>query len=267
MRRLLDFLYAQREIGVFAFLVIVSTWLIIRFNQRPNAAFLNSSNSVAASVTQSTSDISGYFELAEVNERLMEENALLQSQLRKLSSSPDSYFDTLGRYQVIGARVIANTFERSSNFLTVSAGENRGVEPGMGVISSNGIVGQVKSVSRNFASVYSVLHPNLLVSSKVKRTQTKGTIQWDQVDFLHARLKYVPRHIRIQEGDSIVTSGFNSVFPHGLPIGVIDNVRLDDEMTFYDVRVKLATDFTSLDYVYLIKDLLKPEIDSLTVVE
>ena len=77
----------------------------------------------------------------------------------------------------------------------------------------------------------------------------------------------MPRHIRIQEGDSIVTSGFNSVFPHGLPIGVIDNVRLDDAMTFYDVRVKLATDFTSLDYVYLIKDLLKPEIDSLTVVE
>ena len=263
MRRLLDFLYAQREVGVFAFLVIVSIWFIVRFNQRPNTAFLNSSNSVAATISQSSDDVSNYFELAEINDRLMEENRLLQSQIQRFTSSPDSYYDTLGRYQVIGAKVISNTFEKSSNFLTVSAGSKDGVTSGMGVISSDGIVGQVKSVSNNFATVYSVLHPNLLISTKVKRTQTKGTVQWDQEAYSYAKLKYVPRHIKLVEGDSVVTSGFNSVFPDGLSVGTIEEIKLEDQMTFYDVRIKLLTDFTSLDYVYIIKDLLKFEIDSL----
>ncbi len=61
-------------------------------------------------------------------------------------------------------------------------------------------------------------------------------------------------------------SGFNSVFPPNLLIGVIDDINLQDEMTFYEVNLKLATDFTSLDHVYVIKDLLKPELDSLELV-
>ena len=132
----------------------------------------------------------------------------------------------------------------------------------MGIITTNGIVGQIKSVSQNFATAYSVLHPNLLISSKVLRTKTKGTIQWDQEDYYHASLKYIPRHIKLLVGDTVVTSGFNSVFPEDLTIGIVDELNLEDQMTFYEARVALSTDFTSLDYVYVINDLLKTEKDS-----
>lgn len=262
MQRLLDFLYGQREIGIFLFLEILSIWLLVSFNQRHNAVYFNSSNYLAANISQSANDISAYFELNEINERLMRENEWLQAELRKRQTSPNSFADTVDRYKVIGAKVVSNTVNRSANFLTISAGTKDSVEVGMGIISSHGIVGQVKSVSQNFATVYSVLHPNLLVSSKVKRTQTKATVQWDQVDHYHASLKYIPRHIKLNIGDSVVTSGFNSVFPENLPIGIIAELELEDQMTFYEARIKLSTDFTSLDYVYVIKDRLKAEKDA-----
>lgn len=263
MRKLIDFLYSKREIGVFLFLVFISTWLLVGFNQRPGSAFFNSSNMVAASISQKTNDFSDYFELKEINNRIIKENKFLKTELQKLKTSPDSYVDTLGRFQVIGAKVISNTFTRSKNFLTLAAGRKDSVEVGMGVVSSSGIVGQVKSVSGRFATVYSVLHPNLMISSKIKRTKTKGTVQWNQSSFLHADLKYIPRHIDLQVGDTVVTSGFNSVFPENLTIGVVDQVNLEDQMTFYNAQIKLSTDFSSLDYVYLIKDLLRFEIDSI----
>ncbi|MEM8938428.1 MAG: rod shape-determining protein MreC [Bacteroidota bacterium] len=263
MQRLLNFLYKRREIGVFLVLEILSIWLLVSYNNRYNASFFNSSNQLSGFVSQSSQNVFDYFELDKINERLMHENEFLQEELRKLRTSPTAFLDTINRYQVIGARVVANTVNRSSNFLTISAGKKDGIEVGMGIITTSGIVGQVKSVSNNFATVYSLLHPNLLISSKVKRTQTKGTVQWDQANYLHAELKYIPRHIKLKKGDSVVTSGFNSVFPKDILIGIIDEFDLKDQMTFYKARIQLATDFTSLDHVYAIKDLLKQEKDSL----
>ncbi len=263
MRRLLDFLYKRREIGVFLVLEILSVWLLVSFNNRYNATLFNSSNNFSGLVNESSENVSNYFELKTINEQLKAENEQLFEELKRLRTSPNAIVDTVERYAVVGARVVGNSTNRSANFLTISAGLKDSIEVGMGVITSTGIVGQVKSVSENYATVYSLLHPNLLISSKVKRTQTKGTVQWDQVDDLHAELKYIPRHIKLQIGDSVVTSGFNSVFPENILIGLVDEMNLEDQMTFYEARIKLATDFSSLNNVFAIKDLLKFEKDSL----
>lgn len=263
MRRLLDFLYQQREIAIFLGLEILCAWLIVNYNRRYNASFLNSSNATVASVSQTSNEVTEYFRLDKVNAQLMKENALLENQLRKLSTNKGAYIDTVSQFQVIGAKVINSTFDRNLNFLTIKAGRKDSIQAGMGVISAFGVVGQVKSVSENFATVYSLLHPNLLVSSKVKRTDTKCTVQWNQEDYSHASLKYVPRHINLNVGDSIMTSGFNSVFPENIAIGIVEDFSLDEHMTFYDAKIKLSTDFTSLYHVFVIKDLLKQEKDSL----
>jgi rod shape-determining protein MreC len=61
----------------------------------------------------------------------------------------------------------------------------------------------------------------------------------------------------------IVTSGFNAIFPPGIKIGEIASVDIKDDATFYEVKVDLAVDFQSLDYVYVIGNELQQEQDSL----
>lgn len=265
MQKLLDFLYQQREVGVFVCLEILSAWLLVNFNNRYNASFLNSSNDVAASLTSTSNNVYDYFQLTDINEQLMLENQYLQQEIRALKAQTKSYIDTIDQYQVVGARVINNTFNRGENYLTISAGKKDSIEVGMGVISTFGVVGQVKSVTNNFATIHSLLHPKLMISSQAKRTKTQCTVQWDQKSYDIANVKYIPRHIQLAKGDSIVTSGFNSVFPEDILVGRVTEVFLEDHMTFYDAKIQLATDFTSLYHVYVIKDLLKQEKDSIQV--
>jgi len=263
MRELLDFLYERREIGLFLILEVLCFWLLVGYNRRYNASFLNSSNELAASVIQTSNNVSRYFELAEVNEQLIRENEDLRQQLFLLQQDSFARRDTLDRYLVTTSEVISNSFNRDINFLTISGGRKDNILPGMGVISAEGVVGQVKAVSENFSTVYSLLHPNLLVSCLIKRTGTNATVQWDQESYNYASLKYVPRHISIKAGDTIITSGYNSVFPQEILVGVIEEFNVSEEMTFYEAKIKLATDFTSLSNVYVIRDLLKQEKDSL----
>lgn len=265
MRKLLDFLYKRRRIALFLILELVSFWLIVSFNQRHNADFLNSSNTLAANVATASQDISDYFELEKINQQLVEENRLLQSQLNSEFNPPDSGRSYSENYSIISARVLSNSYQRSTNFLTISRGRADGVLPGMGIISPSGVVGQVKSSSENYASVYSLLHPQMLVSSILKKSNTKCTIQWDQVDFQQASLKFIPRHINLQIGDTITTSGFNSVFPPDVMLGIVSEKMLENHMTFYEAKVKLAVDFTSLHNVFAVVREAKVELDSLEV--
>lgn len=266
MQELFNFLYRFRTFGLFLLLEGFCAWLILSYNNRQNAAFLNSSNSLVASINSFTRNTTDYFQLRQVNEQLVEENLILREQLANASfrrTSVDS--TTSDKYHLLKAKVINNTFRRSMNYITLNAGTSDGIRPGMGVVSGTGVVGQVKSVSENFATVTSLLHRKLLISGRINRTKTLCTVQWDGESPLEAELKYIPRHIRIEEGDSITTSGFNAIFPQGILIGTINSFQLADNDVFYTAKVKLAVDFSSLDNVYLIQNRMKTEQDSLEI--
>lgn len=263
MQNLLNFLYRLRTFWLFLLLEVICAWLIISYNNQHNAAFLNSSNSLVAGINNFGSNTSNYFQLREINERLVNENLHLREQV--VNSNMVHHQDTLQerKYELFKAKVINNTFRRSMNFLTLDIGREDSISPGMGVISGKGVVGQVKSVSKNFSTVTSLLHRNLMISSWILRTKTLCTVQWDGTSHLEADLKFVPRHIELMIGDTVVTSGFNAVFPDSIMIGTIKSFELNNEDVFYRAKIKLAVDFSSLDYVYLIHNTMKEEQDSL----
>jgi rod shape-determining protein MreC len=252
MRKLFDFLYRRRIATMFIGLEAICVWLVVNFNQRQNADFLNSSNAISAKISTGSQNVSDYFDLIKINEQLMFENEQLQAQLSAKPYSSDTLSMTTEGYVVKGARVINNTSRRSLNFLTISLGSKNGIVPGMGVISAQGVVGQIKSVSENYATAYSMLHPKVMVSSSIKRTNTNCTVQWDQEVYHTASLKFVPRHIGLTIGDTVVTSGYNSIFPPNINVGIVSEIELEDHMTFYDAKIRLSTDFTSIPSVFVI---------------
>jgi rod shape-determining protein MreC len=76
-------------------------------------------------------------------------------------------------------------------------------------------------------------------------------------------LNFIPRHANPVVGDTVVTSGFNAVFPEGVLVGIIEEVSLGPEAQFYDLKVKLAQDFSSLAFVEIVRSNLLEEKDSL----
>ena len=133
----------------------------------------------------------------------------------------------------------------------------------MGVINSFGVVGTIRSVSRNFAEGISILNTRNNVSTVHQKSGRLSTIQWDGRDPKQAPLLYVTPDVDINPGDSIVTSSFNAVFPKKVPVGIVDQVSRDDQNTYLQISVNLSVDFAKLAYVYVVRNELKIEQDSL----
>lgn len=269
MQRLFLFFYQYRAFFTFLILELVCAWLLIGNNSYQGARFFNSSNGLVASMNTVSHGVREYFLLRQINSTLAQENAYLRSkfealnQTQYLSSLPaitDS--SVIGQFDFVSAKVVSNTVNRFTNFLTINKGRMDGVAPGMAVISSLGAIGKVRTVSSHYSVVTSILHVDVQVSALLKRTGHFGTIQWDGVDPDFVKLKYIPRHVQPVKGDSVVTSGYNAVFPEGIMIGLIDQVELTDEL-FYDLKVKLSQDFRKLAYVEVVKNSMRQELDSL----
>jgi rod shape-determining protein MreC len=269
MGRILQFLYRVRAFLLFAFLEFLAIWMIVANNSPQGAAFFNSSNEVVGNALKKQADVVQFFSLADANEALTAENAALLMQLLAFQVAPDSMplkLDSLleATYEFKGARVIANSLRYSQNYLTLNKGTKQGVKPGMGVFNSQGAVGRIKSVSENHSIAFSLLNTSLLISSKIKSSDVFGSVQWDGGNASEVNLLYVPRHVKATKGDSVITSGFNAVFPEGILIGVISNVEVNKKDSNYlSITVKLSTDFSKLSYVYLVENTRFSELDSL----
>jgi rod shape-determining protein MreC len=270
MDRLLYFFYNYRAFFTFLLIQLFCAWLVIENNHYQGAKFFNSSNRMVAGMLSFSNSVSDFFYLRETSKILAEENAMLREQLdrNKLNQEfvrPLLVDDSISKkhYEFISAKVVNNTTRKFKNFITINKGSNDGVEAGMAVISSLGVVGKVKSVSPNFAVVTSVLHTDVMVSSRIKRTGHVGTTQWDGYDPSLSYLKFIPRHVKVQPGDTIITSGFNAVFPENIMIGSIKEISITDEAVFYDLKISLSQDFDKLAYVYVIKYNLFDEVQQL----
>lgn len=268
MQRILLFLYSLRVFLLFILLEVIAIWLIVSYNSQQGSVFFNSSNQLAGKILGTKNNVSEYFSLREVNTRLVETNAELLAELEMYRKPADSLFiqlDSLkmASFEFKGAKVINNSIRLSQNHLTLNKGANQGIKPGMGVFNGQGVVGRVKGVSENFSTVISLLHTALLVSSKIESTEVFGSIKWDGNSPKHAKMLYVPRHVKVQVGDKIVTSGYNAVFPEGIAIGKILEVNQGTDTNYLDIVVELSTDFTRVTYVYLVENTIELELDSL----
>ena len=270
MERLFLFIYQYRAFFTFVVLELFSFWLIVQNNQYQGAKFFNSSNTVVASINNFSQSIRDYFLLSEVNRTLAEENAFLRRQVEVQKNQLQNahqvtYSDsvTASRFEFISAKVVNNQVDRFKNFITINKGDDAGIQPGMAVISPLGAVGKVKQVSNHYSVVTSILHIDYMISAVLKKTNHFGSVQWDGTDPDFTRFNHIPRHVQLEIGDSVVTSGFNAIFPEGILIGTISEKHLSPEALTYDLKVSLSQDFRKLSYVSVVKSYLKNEQDSL----
>jgi rod shape-determining protein MreC len=242
--------------------------MLVQNNKYHSAAYAGKAKAISGSIYATMNDFKEYLSLKEANRALALENAQLRNDLERnfLSFDTtrklviDSKYKQLYRYQQ--AKVVNNTVNKQYNYITLNKGSKNGMKPDMAVIGPEGIVGIVNGVSENFANVMPLLNVDFAVSSRLKKNSYLGSIVWEGKNFEYCTLKDIPQHVEINEGDTVITSGFTGSFPEGIMIGTVSGFHAKDG-NFYHIDVKISTVFKSLSYVSVVEDLMKDEVTNL----
>ena len=265
MKNVLQFINRFHFAIIFIFIEIIAIGFTINSNTRKQTIFLNSTNFVSSGVYTKIFAIRNYLNLNEQNYLLLKENSQLKNNLKNSHFFDTSLYeivhDTLfiQQYTYRPGKVINNSVNKKNNYITINRGRKHGVVPEMAVVSPNGIVGIITNVSQNYSIAISVLNSKIGISARLKYLDYFGSIIWEQKSYDIAKLNGIPNHIKINIGDTVITSGYSAIFPEGLLIGTIKDYKKNNQDNFYSIEVKLSQDMKKVKNIYLIKNLLREE--------
>jgi len=134
--------------------------------------------------------------------------------------------------------------------VVIDRGSSDGVQKGMPVVTVEGIVGQVMSVSPHFAKVLLANDPNSAIDTLIQRSRVHGILKGSSENSY--QLQYVLKKAEVHVGDDICTSGLGGVFPKGLPVGKVSKVVENPAGMFQEIEIMPSVDFSELEFVIII---------------
>lgn len=269
MESLLAFFKRYNYVFVFIALEIIAIVFITQNSNYQSSKIVHFGNSIAGRCYGLASTMGDYFGLRHENELLAEENARLRAQMEEsyINYNLEEFVkeDTVYklRYSYTEAQVVKNSWNQRNNYIMINKGRRQGIKVDQAVISPQGIVGVVVNTTDNFSTVMPVLHSNSRNSVKIRRINTNGSLVWNGGDFRYATLIDIPTTYKLYANDTITTSGMANDFPEGVMVGFVEKAMTERGSGFYTIKVRLATEFTKLDHVYIIDNRFKAEQDSL----
>lgn len=261
MRNLLHFLARYSNFLIFIILEVVAFILIITTNGYQQSAVSSSANKVVARVQQWNTSIVDYFHLRSVNEQLAEENAMLRTQLMQQANIIESIAERDSQYvyahldmDYIPAKVVGITTNKQHNYLTINKGRRDGLTEDMGVICSDGVVGITSAVGEKYALVVPLIHTKMNLSCELLKNNYACGTQWNGRNYRYVQATDISRHIVVNLGDTIVTSGLTTNFPEGIMVGIVEKTELDDSDNYHRTTIRLSTDYKKIKYVQVIRN-------------
>jgi rod shape-determining protein MreC len=151
----------------------------------------------------------------------------------------------------VGAEVIGRSPSNWYRTLVIDRGERDGLRRNMIVVSGEGLVGRISEVSFAASQVTLVLDEDSCVSASVERTKEHGIVQGQLSDTL--KMKYLSGKTEVVRGDTIRSSGLGGIYPNGLLIGTISEVKRADYGLTMSAEVLPAVDFSRLERVLVLR--------------
>jgi len=260
----------------FLFLQVFSISLIVHYSSYHNAVASEYMNQVTGKVNAQYNKIQYYFQLTKTNDSLVKENELLYNKLKADFLLPDNTnkkvldtvkVDSLEQYRVynyLRAKVVYNSVSLPDNFIELARGSKDGMKKDRGVIDlNNNVVGIITDVSDGYSVVMSLLHKDSKISAKLKKGGDAGKVTWDGADPNILTLTEIRKSAKVAIGDSVVTSGYTPTFPYGLMIGTVIEIDPDKSMNTLLIKLRSATNFYNLEYVFAIDNLQKDAMEQL----
>lgn len=173
-------------------------------------------------------------ENAIMNEILLENERLREALNFKRLQPPSS----------VMVQVIGKESSPSSSTITINKGSKDGIDKGMAVITSAGVVGKVQTVLPGTSKVMLLTDPGSTLAVRVMRNREEGLLEGKLV---RCALKYVSYYADIQDGDLLVTSGLDGIYPKGLPVATVVKVRKHEATAFQTVEAETTVRFSRLE--------------------
>ncbi len=191
-----------------------------------------------------------------------EESLAENERLQKLLDAQSTYESLEPIYAKVIARDAGPWFETFS----VNRGTSHGVSTGMAVVNGDGLVGRVYEVGLNYAKIISIIDSRSAVACLMQRTRDNGVMRGqvaasDSEAF--CRVYYLPNVNSITPGDTVVTSGTDSLYPKGLHIGTVTALSLDAGSEGTYAVVAPSVDFQRIEEVFILRTVIETDTESL----
>lgn len=159
--------------------------------------------------------------------------------------------------RTVAAKIIGRSPSNWYQGVILNKGEAAGVREQMGVMTPAGVVGRIVRTSRSTSIALLAIDPNVAIAGMVQRTREQGIVQGTSQGLV--RMKYLPPHSSIKEGDAVVTSGLTGSFPREVLIGKVSRVEESEDSLFQTADIVPAVQYRKLDEVLIIVTPRSPE--------
>lgn len=177
------------------------------------------------------------FTLSEINK----ENLRLKSLLE--------FGKDIQRKKVL-AQVVGWDASNEFKVLKINKGSNHGLKLLAPVITMNGLVGYIYSLSPNFSEILTILDQNNHVDAIVDRTRSHGIVEG--INEFKCRMKYVLRNEPVKEGDEVLTAGLGEIYPKGIKVGKVSDISKKNHDLVQKIEIIPSVDFARLEEVLVL---------------
>ena len=271
MQNLIAILYKYSAFFLFLLLQVVCFSLLFsNYNTYHHSVFASSSNTIIGSIYSTTSSITDYFNLSEENRLLQEENTRLKNQLLGSTIEVGQLYtrvnDTLRlqQYEYMPVEVIRSVLNLSHNTITINKGRSQNVNEDMGVVGTRGVVGRIVASSSNYSVVMPIINKDFELAVRHKKTMSFGMLKWkEKNNYRTASVLDIPAYVDVLEGDTIITSGADGLFPLGEVVGLVRSSKPISGSTYQEVEIELIEDYSNIFQLKVIRNIIQKEKNEL----
>ncbi len=255
-------------VAVFIILEIASVLMLSRNNQIQRLWIARISHGFMARTWGASQSVSNYFSLKRQNDELALENDRLQKlvrgyELAAREADPASKPVLADNgFNYIPATIIKSSTNTQHNYLIIDKGSEDGVMRNSGIITDKGVIGIVDAVSSHYSYAISFLNTELFISARLGHSGAVGPLAWDGTGSDRAILKEIPLQFKFAPGDTVYTSGYSTIFPPDIPIGVAGDSKIINGAT-NEIKVDLFQNHKALKYVTIVSNTRAAEIEAI----
>jgi len=209
---------------------------------------------------------------AERNRELKQEVARLKSEIIRLNeyrlgnrrlSVLLEYKQLMSyRFDFLAASVVARDPGNWFGTVTLNKGFKDGVQDNMSVLTPEGLVGRVVSVSDATCEVLLITDPRSGVGALVQDNRTPGIVEGVTGGLGITRMIHISNDAPVEKGQAVITSGLSSIYPKGVPIGEITDLREESSGLFESAIIRPYTDFNRLEEVLIVRKVLPEAVST-----